>query len=49
MVKFICICLNDHTGKPVRIMTMVEDINRRKQMELLVKQRTDKLTNINKL
>ncbi len=41
--------IKDQTGKPVRIMTMVEDITRMKQMELLVQKRTDKLTNINRL
>jgi len=32
--------IKDQTGKPVRIMTMVKDIIRRKQMELLVEHRT---------
>jgi len=41
--------IKDQTGKPVCIMTIVEDITRRKQMELLVEHRTDKLTNINRL
>ena len=41
--------VKDQTGKPVYILSLVEDINRRKYIENLVVKRTDKLTNINKI
>jgi len=41
--------IKDQTDILVRFFVMVEDITKRKEMEKLVNQRTDKLANINKL
>ena len=41
--------IKDHYNKPVRFLTLIENITKRKDMEKLVQQRTDRLTNINKM
>lgn len=41
--------INDQSNKPVRYLTLIEDITNRKKMENQIKKHTDKLTNINKL
>ena len=41
--------IKDQSDTLVRILAMVEDITKRKQMEKLVSQRSDKLANINKI
>ena len=41
--------IKDQSDTLVRILAMVEDITKRKQMEKLVGQRSDKLANINKI
>jgi two-component system, chemotaxis family, sensor kinase Cph1 len=41
--------ITDQSNKLVSILAMVENISQRKQMETLVKQRTNKLANINKI
>jgi PAS domain S-box-containing protein len=41
--------VKDQFGKLVRFLVIVEDVTQRKKTENLVKQRTDRLTNINKI
>lgn len=41
--------IKDQHNKPVRFLSLIENITKRKEMEKLVQQRTDKLTNINKI